>query len=187
MPRRETDLIPGHYYHLYNRGNDRQPIFFERDNYLFFLHRVRQYLIPTVDVIAYCLMPNHYHLLALLNEPDLSHRMQLLGISYTKAVNRQQGRVGALFAGAFHAKLVDRDEYLLHLARYIHLNPVRAGLAAGPDDWEFSSHREFAGARDGSLPRPDVVWGQCGGLAGYREFVAAYMTEDRARIAHLLR
>ncbi|MEO1352878.1 MAG: transposase, partial [Cyanobacteria bacterium J06635_15] len=73
MPRRKIAFAPGHYYHLYNRGNNHQNIFFERDNYLFFLRQLRRYLVEdTLHVIAYCLMPNHYHLLVYLREVILT-------------------------------------------------------------------------------------------------------------------
>ena len=84
MPRRDVQLYPGEYYHLYNRGNNRQPIFYEHENYLFFLQRVRRYLIPVLDIVAYCLMPAHYHLLvgvkgAQTSDPDLAQiRLQVI-------------------------------------------------------------------------------------------------------------
>lgn len=90
MPRRDLTFQPDHYYHLYNRGNDRQSIFFERENYLYFLRLVRQHLIEqTLDVLAYCLMPNHYHLLVRCKTDDVSGSMQPLSVAYTKAMNRR--------------------------------------------------------------------------------------------------
>jgi putative transposase len=135
MPRRKTELVAGECYHLHNRGNNRQPVFFERENYAFFLQRWRKYVSPVCDVIAYCPMPTHYHMLVLVAVDGLSHGMQLFGIAYTKAINVRYLRVGALFQGAFGAKQVDRDEYLLDLSRYIHLNPVMAGLVQHAEDW----------------------------------------------------
>jgi len=70
MPRRTVELYAGEHYHLYNRGNNRGRIFFERENYLFFLRRLRKYLVPILDVVAYCLMPTHYHLLIMLTIPS---------------------------------------------------------------------------------------------------------------------
>ena len=91
MPRRQVNFAPGHYYHLYNRGNDRQTIFFERENYLHFLRQFRRYLVEdTLDVLAYCLMPNHYHFLVRLRSPHLSQQMQAFSLSYTKAINRRR-------------------------------------------------------------------------------------------------
>jgi len=98
MPRREITFQPGEYYHLYNRGVNRERIFFEPENYLFFLSRLREHLLPVLEVVAYCLMPTHYHLLVYLKIDDLSKQiMQPFGLSYTKAINKQQGRVGPLF------------------------------------------------------------------------------------------
>ncbi|WP_287706938.1 MULTISPECIES: transposase [unclassified Microcystis] len=145
MPYRQNIFQPGQYYHIYNRGNNRQDIFFERENYLFFLRLVRKYLLETLDVIAYCLMPNHYHLLIQLKKAELSAAMQAFSLSYTKAINRRYGRVGSLFQGRFQAILVNDTEYLLNLSRYIHCNPVKAGLVSQPQEWEFSSFREYVG------------------------------------------
>ena len=187
MPRRDIPLIAGNYYHLYNRGHNRMHIFFDEENYLFFLRRLRRYLVPEhARLIAYVLMPNHYHLLVQAITDDLSHAMQLFSISYTKAINKRFGRTGALFQGAFKAKMVDRDEYLLHLSRYLHLNPVRAGLVQCPEDWAYSSYREYIGLRKGTLPQPGIILEQVGGPATYRAFVEAYAAADRQIIASLL-
>jgi putative transposase len=186
MPQRSVELCAGEYYHLYNRGNNRERIFYERENYLFFLRRLRKYVAPILDIVAYCLMPTHYHLLALLKRADLSHQMQLLSISYTKAMNRRYDRVGALFQGAFRAKHVGRNDYLVHLSRYIHLNPVIAGLVERAEDWEFSSYREYIGLRNGTLPRPEIVLSQFPSPEAYREFVESYTAPEREVIAGLL-
>jgi REP element-mobilizing transposase RayT len=172
MPRRDLTFQPNHYYHLYNRGNDRNAIFFERENYLHFLRLVRRHLTEeTLDVLAYCLMPNHYHLLVRCKIEAVSEAMQRLAIAYTKAMNRRYNRVGSLFQGQFQAIEVDRDEYLYHLTRYIHLNPVKAGLVTHPKEWEFSSYLEYAGLRSGTLPRLDVVQQQLGCGEEYQAFL----------------
>jgi hypothetical protein len=119
-------------------------------------------------------------------------------------MNQRFGRVGSVFQGAFQARLVDRDEYLLHLSRYLHLNPVRARLVNCPEEWAFSSYREFVGLRNGTLPQANVVLRCFAAETGktsevsktsevwdearrrYRGFVEAYQAADRARISHLL-
>ncbi len=131
-------------------------------------------------------MPTHYHLLILLNEADLSHKMQLFSISYTKAMNKRFDRVGSLFQGAFRAKHVSENKYLLHLSRYIHLNPVAASLVEQAKDWEFSSYREYVGLRAGTLPQPETVLSQFPPPEGYREFVESYVPREREIIADLL-
>lgn len=205
MPYRDVALRAGQHYHLYNRGNNRQRVFFERDNYLFFLRKVREYLqgkprgegetsdvLETSDVytypatvIAYCLMPNHYHLLVRANDDRLSRYMRRLSISYTKAINRRYNRVGSLFQGRLKAVLVESDAYLLHLSRYIHLNPVLAGLVQRAEEWEFSSYRDYVGLREGTLPAPDIVLSQFPAPAAYREFVQSYTDQDRKVIEGL--
>ncbi len=199
MPRRDIPLIAGEYYHIYNRGNNRQSIFFEEENYVFFLRRLREYLAqpsePCVTLVAYCLIPTHFHWLLQPHDDDLSHHLQLFSISYTKASNKRYERVGALFQGQFQAKRVDRNEYLLHLSRYIHLNPVQAGLVKQPEDWAFSSYREYLGLRQGKLPKPDIILAQFAAVQTsevfktlevlYREFIAAYLPTDKKHIAHL--
>ncbi len=168
MPRRNLSFQPGYYYHLYNRGNNCDRIFFDRENYLHFLRLVRRHLIEsTLDVLAYCLMPNHYHLLVRCRTDEVSQAMQ----RYTKAINRRYNRVGALFQGQFKAIAVDTDEYLLHVARYIHLNPVKAEIIAHPKDWEFSSYLEYAKLRPGSLPKVDFLYQQVLSESEYQMFL----------------
>ena len=187
MPRRRVEFRTGEYYHLYNRGHNRQKIFLERDNYLFFLTRLRDHLADEVcDIIAYCLMPNHYHLLVRLNSDDLSQALKTFGISYTKAINKRCGRVGPLYQGPFRAVHVDREDYLLHLSRYIHLNPVSARLVGLAEDWEFSSYPEYVHARNGSLPKPAVILSQFPSSDGYRQFVESGVGRDDRVIGHLV-
>ena len=161
MPRRTVPLVPREYYHLYNRGHNRALVFFEEENYRYFLRRVRQYVVPQhALLVAYVLMPNHYHLLIRAESTKLSRAMQRLGISYTKSINKRYDRTGGLFQGAFQAKHVDDQEYLLHLSRYIHLNPVRSRLVGKAQDWVFSSYPEYVGLRKGTLPRTEEVLAQ---------------------------
>jgi putative transposase len=177
-------------------------VFLERDNYLFFLRRVGEYLSPVLDIVAYCLMPTHYHLLVGVSKksdvsktsdfsPDevstlVPRAMQKLGISYAKAINKRYGRAGSLFQGGYRHKHIANDEYLVHLSRYIHLNPVFEGLVERPDEWEFSSYREYAGVRKGLLLRPDILLTQFDSAHAYAQFVESHLPQDRAVIAKLL-
>ena len=157
---------------MYNRGNNRQTIFFERENYIYFLRLVRQHVIArNIEILAYCLMPNHYHLLVHLQETDLSEGMKRLSLAYTKAINKRFERVGSLFQGRFQTILVEEQTYLVHLVKYIHLNPVKAGFVEFARDWEFSSYQEYAGLRNGTLPRMDVVQSQLTSADEYRSFL----------------
>ncbi|MDJ1171277.1 transposase [Roseofilum sp. BLCC_M154] len=173
MPYRQVQFQQGCYYHIYNRGNNRQAIFFETDNYLYFLRQFRHYFIEpqVLDVLAYCLMPNHYHFLVYLNQADFSQHMQRFTLSYTKAMNRRYERVGSLFQGRFQAILVDNDRYLAHLTRYIHLNPVEANLVESAEDWPYSSYPEYLQVRGGTLPQCERVTSLFESVDAYRQFV----------------
>ena len=153
MPYRGDAFVQGQYYHIYNRGAGKGKIFFNDGNYQYLLRLVKEYYQKHgVTIIAYCLMPNHYHFL-LRQETDilLSKFMQVLFNGYVQALNLQQERTGTLFEGRFKHKCVDKWEYLMMLCRYIHLNPVKGSLAACPEDWTYSNYREWIGLRDGPL------------------------------------
>lgn len=187
MPYRKESFYPGAYYHLYNRGVNREKIFFERENYLFFLRQLRKYFKrELVSIIAYCLMPNHYHLIIYLNTNNLANIMQRFTLSYSKAINKRYSRVGALFQGPFKAIQVDRNEYLIHLSRYIHLNPVEANIINKAEDWEFSSYRDYIGIRKGTLIAPDIVLTQFNSRNDYEQFVKKYEEKDIEFIRHLI-
>lgn len=151
-------------FHIYNRGNNRQTIFFERENYLYFLFKIRKYLLPHCEILSYCLMPNHFHLLVYADERTmqtvrignndinvLSYGFQNLLSSYTKAINRKFERTGSLFTQNTKAKALAPvpDGYIC--LKYIHQNPLKAGLVQDMNDWEFSSFQDYAGIRNGSL------------------------------------
>ena len=143
MPKRNLVKKYGEeqYYHVYNRGVDKQPIFKEEDDYWYFLSLFKRHLsleVETnsagyqfknykneVELIAFCLMPNHYHLLCYLKDPNgLRRLMQSVMTAYTMYFNKKYNRVGSLYQGIFLAAHVSTDEYLWHVSRYIHLNPV---------------------------------------------------------------
>jgi putative transposase len=139
---RKVKFIANNYYHLFNRGVNRETIFPDERNWSFFIRLIRRYFRQElIDVVAYCLMPNHYHILVQLKSDDLGMQiMQPFSVSYTKAINKEQGRVGPLFQGPFQAKHVADENHLSWLSRYIHLNPVEAGLVSEPQEWPYSSY-----------------------------------------------
>jgi putative transposase len=152
MSYKRIPLEVGNFYHVYNRGHNYQAIFFDRENYLYFLRLTQEHVsLKSVDVVAYCLMPNHYHFLVYLRDETLSDAMKSLSLSYTKAINKRFNRCGSLFQGRFQSILVSDTNYLINLIRYIHQNPVQAGLVSQPEEWEFSSCLEYAGKRSGKL------------------------------------
>ncbi len=132
--------FPGAIYHITSRGNSQQEIFQDSSDYSLLL----EYLGETVRryrwiIYAYCLMPNHYHLLLETRDANLSKGMRYLNSSYCQAFNRRHGRTGHVLQGRFHAILVEKETYLLEVIRYVLLNPVRAGLVTSPDKWKWSS------------------------------------------------
>ncbi len=183
MPRRETPFIAGQYYHFYNRGNNRQAIFFDHENYLFFLKGLKKYLCPHVEVIAYCLMPTHYHILGKVMERGeqdqasrrVSSAIQNFSISYTKAINKRYERVGALFQGQFRGKPVQTYHQLLHLCLYIHANPVKDGLAGSPGEWEYSNYREWMRRREGTLVNHGFITENYGSPAEYEKLIMEHI------------
>jgi REP element-mobilizing transposase RayT len=137
---------PGAFYHVINRGNSREKLFKshrDHEKFLQYLDKAAERF--TLIIHTYCLMGNHYHLLVETPEPNLSMTMQWLNVSYATYFNRKQSRSGHLFQGRFKAILIDADAYLKHLSRYIHLNPVRAGIVNTPDQYRWSSYPAFIG------------------------------------------
>lgn len=139
---------PGAVYHVTSRGNARAEIFLDdadRESFLDVLASVVERF--AWRLYAYCLMGNHYHLLVETPDPNLSRGMRRLNGVYTQRFNRHHGRVGHVLQGRFNSIIVERERYLLELARYIALNPVRAGIVRSPGDWRWSSYRATAGLR----------------------------------------
>lgn len=136
----------GAFYHVMHRGNAGEDLFkSDRDREAlleYFCKAVERYAIK---VHTYCLMTNHYHLLIETPQANLSQAIKWINVSYAAYFNRKRRRRGHLFQGRFKAVLVDADEYLKHLSRYIHLNPVRAGLVAQCRDYPWSSYPVFSG------------------------------------------
>ena len=138
--------IPNGIYHLTARGNERRRIY--RDDVD--RHRFLELLAKLVKgyrwrILCYCLLGNHYHLLVQTPEPNVAHGMRQLNGVYAQWFNRRHARVGHLFQGRYSARLIQADEHLLAVARYIVINPVRAGLCRGPCEWRWSSHRATLG------------------------------------------
>ncbi len=166
-------------YHIYNRGNNKQVIFFNHKNYLFFQQKIKKELTPYCSILAYCLMPNHFHFMIytkkegcqLLNETETrpttlsgqtsSKKMQVLTrkigtllSSYTRAINIEQNRTGSLFQQKTKAKsLLNTDQnYPKVCFHCIHQNPLKAKLVDKIEDWEYSSFRDYTSFRKGKLP-----------------------------------
>ncbi len=162
----------GAIYHLYNRGNNQQPIFPYRSNYLYFLQKMRECLHPHCGILAYCLMPNHYHILLRANEKGcqliplsgssfttvqqvLSRKIGTLQSSYTQALQKQERFTGSLFQQKAKSKQIATQNVtkndLAACFHYIHQNPLKARLVSKMEEWEYSSYRDYVGVRNGTL------------------------------------
>ncbi len=163
---------PNTIYHIYNRGNQQQPIFFSRDNYLYFLHKVRKYIVPRCSILNWCLMPNHFHFLIYTTEQSamfltntiipaqqLTEGIRLLLSSYTKGIQKQQAFTGNLFQQKTKAKCVSdqKGSYALTAFHYIHQNPYTAGLVPKMEDWEFSSFPDYINKRNGTICNKELA------------------------------
>jgi REP element-mobilizing transposase RayT len=165
--------FPGALYHVTSRGNDRAPVFLVDSDR-------RQFLETLGEVVgrcgwrchAYCLMTNHYHLLVETPRANLSAGMRHVNGLYTQRFNRRHERVGHVFQGRFHAVLVERETHFLELARYVVLNPVRAGLVRRAEDYRWSSLRASLGFEPiPSWLTPGELVRHFGSAARYLEFV----------------
>ena len=177
MPHRKTQFARGEYYHIYNRGAGHQPIVRESENYLYILRLIKTYAGESgIAVIAYCLMPNHYHLLLRQDGAAPAGVLpQKVFNSYTKAFNKRYDVTGTLFEGRYQAIHVAQDEYLLHLCRYIHANPMKDGLASYLEEWPYSNYHEWIGARAGALVDRAFVQAHFPPVQDYRQFVMDYL------------
>ena len=149
MARRLRYHLPGATYHVMLRGNDGQQIFFEN------VDRCKMCLLIQEGVerfghriLAYCFMNNHIHLAIQVGQMPLSCILQNLSFRYTRYINWRKKRIGHLFQGRFKSILVDDTRYLKELVRYIHLNPVRAGMVYQPENYSWSSHNTYLGTAE---------------------------------------
>src|SRR6478736_5689547 len=148
-------FVEGSFYHIYNRGNNKQSIFCQKRNYEFFLNKVEQYVVPNANLLAWCLMPNHFHFLVQANTESLkivkhtpirinalTESLRIMLSSYTRAIQKQESIVGSLFQQKTKFKCA--DSYLDSVFHYIHQNPYRARLTKKMEDYQWSSMKEYA-------------------------------------------
>jgi REP-associated tyrosine transposase len=171
--------FPGAVYHVTSRGDRREPIFVDDHDRHGFLDVMAQALVRfDAEILAYCLMGNHYHLVLHTRKANLSLLMRHINGVYTQVFNRQHNKVGHLFQGRFKAILVDRDAYLLEVCRYVELNPLRARMVRKPEAWAWSSYRAHVGLET------SPAWLDTNGLHGYLLGRAPGGASDRRRAAN---
>lgn len=189
-------FVPESYYHLYNRGVNRRKIFLDDADYQYFLQllarhladkptqdrvgREYKWLSPQISLQAYCLMPNHFHLLVYqTSERGTAELMMSVCTAYTMYFNKRYKRRGPLFENSYRASLITDDAYLQHISRYIHLNP------ANYKQWQYSSYANYIGERYVSWLQPAGIVELSGSVQEYVGFVADY--EDVQRSLELIK
>jgi putative transposase len=188
MARLPRLTLPGVPHHVIQRGNNRQAIFSGTSDYAFFLDLLAENAKRfEVQVHAYVLMGNHFHLLATPEtEQGLPQMMQAVGRRYVRYFNDTQGRSGTLWEGRYRSTLVQTERYLLACMVYIDLNPVRAGLVLDPRDYLWSSYGHAIGLRADKLVTPHPLWWGLGNTpfareAAYASLVQAGTTDAQQR------
>ncbi|MBI2327635.1 transposase [Candidatus Curtissbacteria bacterium] len=193
MPFRKVLFANGEYYHVFNRGVGQMAIFLNKFDYKRFLKTTFYYQIkgskprfsifaPTtnkldaskkiVEIVAYCIMPNHFHFL-LRQETDggIIELVRKLCNSYAKYFNIKNHRVGPLFQGEFKAVHIETEEQLIHLSRYIHLNPLVGFVTSDLESYRWSSYKEFLRLEDSKFCLKDVVLNRFKSINDYKEFI----------------
>lgn len=155
-------------YHVYNQGNNKELIFGDRADYLLFLEKVKLFLAPEATVLAYCLMPNHFHFLLETTKRSceeikigslfltrLTNAFRLVQSNYAQIYNKKYARTGSLFRQKTKFKELETSYSAFICFHYIHQNPIKAQLVMKLEDWEFSSFKDFANIRSGLLPNKE--------------------------------
>ena len=179
MPRSPRIHAPGAMYHVTLRGNHRQDIFFTSDDRSLLTRIIREIIVDCgAQLHAYCYMTNHLHALLRVSDTPLSKVMLLVAGRYARRVQARLQTTGHLFEKRYHALLVDADQYLLTLLRYIHLNPVRARLVSSPDEYPWSSHHVYLGRRAEPWVTTEFALRMLG--ADHQRAIAAYQSLIRS-------
>lgn len=205
MPGRNIPLINNQIYHIVNRGIASQPIFLKKSDYqrcidtlLYyqnkspslrysffirlplqrksdFLDQLKAEKNLLVELIAYCIMPNHIHLLVRqIDSAGISHFMSNFANSYTRYFNTKEGRIGPLFQGKFKAVRIETDDQLLHVSRYIHLNPFSSYVVKKIDDiihYPYSSFREYISLTENNICNKNYILSKFKASSSYKKFV----------------
>lgn len=194
MPSRIFPFVNVQFYHIYNRGTEKRPIFENRRDQNRFIQTISYYQLEgpkprfsnsfknpflkpdlnkkLVDIVCFCLMPNHFHfLLKQKKDGGITEFLSKLSNSYTKYFNTKHKRVGPLFQGEFKAVLVESDEQLLHLSRYIHLNPLVSYVVKNLDLYEWSSYKEYTNSKSNGICAKEDILGFFKSPEKYKQFV----------------
>jgi putative transposase len=177
---RDEHIEDNLFYHVYNRGNDRERIFGDEADYAAFLTKLTSLAAQyNVAVPVYTLMPNHYHLIVQQQVGgNVSRMMGALATSASKRYNLKYGHIGHLFQGPFRYKIVSEDA-LWYVACYIHLNPVRAGLVKQPEEWRFSNFAELSKRFPSTMANPKQKETFISVWQGYTAYVRDILKDEQ--------
>lgn len=181
IARKKREWYPGAILHVMARGIRRKAIFREEDDFKIFLKIVEevQSLLP-FEIYAYCLMTNHFHMLIKTEDKEIWHIMKRILSGYARTFNQKYNYTGHLFDSRYTSKIVNDTTYLLEVSRYIHLNPVRAGMVLHPAEYEFGSYKTYLGQADIPLVNSDAVLNTFlrDPVAQYQKFVEDKIPHD---------
>lgn len=178
-----TPILGGRYYHIFNRGINKQIIFFEDKNYIYFLNLMRKYLVGNVDILAFCLLPNHFHLvikvkeeISLNGEKDdiskekdvilldeikvgdfVSNQLRRLFITYSMSINKQEKRTGNFFDRSFKRLEITKQDYLEYVIFYAHFNPEKHGYIPNFRNYKYSSYNAILAQSETNVCREFVL------------------------------
>ncbi|HRW09213.1 MAG TPA: transposase [Caldilineaceae bacterium] len=178
MPKRKTQFVQGHYYHIFNRGAGQQSIFRRDADYRKVQRLLKEVAAECeIAIIAYCLLPNHYHWL--VRQDGLITPRKLVGRifgSYSQSFNLTYRRSGTLFEGPFESRHVGNDLYLRHLCCYIHANAVKHTIAAAPELWPYSNYLGWLGQREDDILDRAFIETYYPDISHYQAAVRSYLT-----------
>ena len=166
----------GQYYHIYNRGNNKEDIFIEEKNYNYFLLKMKEYLIPIAEVYAYCLLKNHFHVVLKIKDKEQIAEKYLEKIhlpfsnffnSYSKSINKTYDRTGSLFQEHLQRNKILDENYLKQLIVYVHLNPLKHKFSKSFEDYKHSSYKTYFSSKETSIER-DFIIEMFGGLENFK-------------------
>ena len=166
----------GQYYHIYNRGNNKEDIFIEEKNYNYFLLKMKEYLIPIAEVYAYCLLKNHFHVVLKIKDKEQIAEKYLEKIhlpfsnffnSYSKSINKTYDRTGVLFQEHLQRNKILDENYLKQLIVYVHLNPLKHKFSKSFEDYKHSSYKTYFSSKETSIER-DFIIEMFGGLENFK-------------------
>lgn len=189
MPRGPRFIFQNAFYHVFNRGINKQPMFLSETDYHFFLDKLHA-LKKKYDhsLYAFCLMPNHFHISIQTRKASISKIMASLSTSYSMYFNRTYNHFGPVFQNRFKSILIENDSYFIQLSQYIYLNPVKAKLAEDPASYPFSSIREALGKEPLYFLDQDIVRiiGETkGSQKEYEKFIYSGIDQDMTEIEKL--